>query len=172
MSIMVIQIAAVVPVAAYLGYLRTTMRRRNNQSWESIISRLQRGWSGRQLSEHFLWKEGLSSTPDETWEHIQGTHGLWAMHKNAGIMLELADYAAQHSDSIEPVLLQTLRTDAIQIRLCTLMTLAQCHVTQASESVRYNAFRAASMYTGMAARMTQLLESSASPALPQFVAAM
>jgi hypothetical protein len=94
------------------------------------------------------------------------------MHKNAGIMLELADYAALHCDSIDPVLLQTLRTDAIQIRLCTLMTLAQCHVSQAGESVRFNAFRAASMYTGMAARMTQLLEASASPALPQFVAAM
>jgi hypothetical protein len=172
MSLVVLQVAAVVPVAAYLGYLRTTMRRRNNQSWESLIARLKPGWSGRQLSEHFLWKEGLSSTPDETWEHIQGTRGLWAMYNNAGIMLEMADFAAQHSETIDPVLLQTLRSDAIQIRLCTLMTLAQCVIGQAGESVRFNAFRAASMYTGMTARMTQLLQDSASPALPQFVAAM
>jgi hypothetical protein len=34
------------------------------------------------------------------------------------------------------------------------------------------AFRAASMYTGMAARMTQLLQDHAAAALPEFVAAM
>jgi hypothetical protein len=172
MSLTVLQVAAVVPVAAYLGYLRTTMRRRNTQSWESLIARLKPGWSGRQLSEHFLWKEGLSSTPDETWEHIQGTRGLWAMYNNASVMLEMADFAAAHSNTVDPVLLQTLRADATQIRLCALMTIAQCTISQASESVRYNAFRAASMYTGMTARMTQLLQDSASPALPQFVAAM
>jgi hypothetical protein len=35
-----------------------------------------------------------------------------------------------------------------------------------------NAFRAASMYTGMAARMTQLLQAHAAVMVPDFVAAM
>jgi hypothetical protein len=148
------------------------MGRRNKQSWESLIARLQTGWSGRQLSEHFLWKEGVNSTPDETWVHIQGTRGLWVMYKNAAVMLQMADFAARHADSVDPELLQALRSDAMQIRLCTLMTIAQCTFSQASDSVRYNAFRAASMYTGMSARMTQLLEGSANSALPAFVAAM
>ena len=168
----VLQIVAVALIVGYLGYLRISMGRRNKQSWESLIARLQTGWSGRQLSEHFLWKEGLSATPDETWEHIQGTKGLWAMHKNAGIMLRMADYAARNSNNVDPDLLQALRSDAVQIRLCTLMTITQCAVSQASDGVRFSAFRAASMYTGMAARMTQLLEGSASVALPAFVAAM
>ena len=43
---------------------------------------------------------------------------------------------------------------------------------QASEGVRVNAFRATSMYTGMAARMTQLLQENAAIVLPDFVAAM
>lgn len=172
MSLMVLQIVAVALVAGYLCHLRLSVARRNRQSWESLIARLQKGWSGRQLSEHFLWKEGLSSTPDETWVHIQGTRGLWAMYKNAGIMLQMADYAARHADSVDPELLRTLRSDAMQVRLCALMTLFQCAVSQASENVQYNAFRAASMYTGMAARMTELLENSASSALPGFVAAM
>jgi hypothetical protein len=148
------------------------MGRRNKQSWESLIARLQTGWSGRQLSEHFLWKEGVNATPDETWVHIQGTRGLWAMYKNAGIMLQMADFAARHGEAVDPELLQALRSDAIQVRLCTLKTIANFTFSQASDSVRYNAFRAASMYTGMAARMTQLLEGSASSALPAFVAAM
>ena len=172
MTLAILQIGAVVLVVAYLGYLRVSMARRNKQSWESLIARLQTGWSGRQLSEHFLWKEGLSSTPDQTWEHIQGTRGLWAMYKNAGVMLQMADYAARHAENVDPELLRTLRSDAVQIRLCAIMTIAQCAMSQASDNVRYNAFRAASMYTGMAARMTQLLEGSASVALPSFVAAM
>jgi hypothetical protein len=169
---MVFQVVAVVPVAAYLGYMRAKMRRRNTQSWDTLIARLKPGWSGRQLSEHFLWKEGLSSTPDETWEHIQGTQGLWAMFNNAGVMLEMVDFAARHGETVDPTLLAVLRTDAMQIRLCALITLAQSYLSNAGEGVRYNAFRAASMYTGMAARMTQLLQDSASAALPQFVAAM
>jgi hypothetical protein len=94
------------------------------------------------------------------------------MYKNAAVMLQMADFAARHADSVDPELLQALRSDAMQIRLCTLMTIAQCTFSQASDSVRYNAFRAASMYTGMTARMTQLLEGSANSALPAFVAAM
>jgi hypothetical protein len=172
MSLTVLQIVAVTLVVGYLVYLRISLGRCRSQSWESLIARLQTGWSGRQLSEHFLWKEGLSSTPDATWEHIQGTRGLWAMHKNAGIMLQMADYAARNAENVDPELMRMLRSDAIQIRLCTLMTIAQCVVTHATDGVQYSAFRAASMYTGMAARMTQLLEGSASSALPAFVAAM
>jgi hypothetical protein len=171
MMLTVLQIVAVALVVGYLGYLRISMGRRNKQSWESLIARLQTGWSGRQLSEHFLWKEGVNSTPDETWVHIQGTRGLWAMYKNAAVMLQMADFAAHHA-SVDPELLQALRSDAMQIRLCALRTIAQCTFSQASDSVRYNAFRAASMYTGMSARMTQLLEGSANSALPAFVAAM
>lgn len=172
MSLTVLQIVAVSLVVGYLGFLRVSMARRNKRSWESLIARLQTGWSGRSLSEHFLWKEGVSSTPDETWVHIQGKRGLWAMFKNAGIMLQMADYAGRHAENVDPELLRTLRSDAVQLRMCALMTIAQCVMSEASDGVRYNAFRAASMYTGMAARMTQLLENSASNALPSFVAAM
>jgi len=172
MMLTVLQIVAVALVVGYLGYLRISMGRRNKQSWESLIARIQTGWSGRQLSEHFLWKEGVNSTPDETWVHIQGARGLWVMYKNAAVMLQMADFAARHAGSVDPELLQAVRSDAMQIRLCTLRTIAQSTFSQASDSVRYNAFRAASMYTGMSARMTQLLEGSANSALPAFVAAM
>ncbi len=73
---------------------------------------------------------------------------------------------------VDRVLLETLRSDAMQIRLCVLVGLAQYAFSQASEGVRVNAFRAASMYTGMAARMTQLLQDHAAVVLPDFVAAM
>jgi len=172
MILPLLQIAAVAGVAFYLGCWRAGVRRRNAQTWDSLLARLRPDWSARILSDHFLWKEGLNSTPDETWNLIQGANGLWAMYQNARVMLEMADFAARNCDSVDLVLLETLRSDAMHIRLCVLVALAQYAFSQASEGVRVNAFRAASMYTGMAARMTQLLQENAAIILPDFVAAM
>jgi hypothetical protein len=87
-------------------------------------------------------------------------------------MLEIADYASRNSDLVDPELLLALRCDATQIRLGVLAVLAQYALSNTSESVRMNAFRVASMYTGMAARMTQMLQQNAVTLLPDFVAAM
>jgi len=167
-----LQLAAVVLVALYLGRWRMNVRRRNSQTWETLLARLRPDWSARELSDQFLWKEGLTSTPEDTWTRMEGPRGLWVMFQNAKIMLEMADYANKNCENIDRVLVETLRSDAMQIRVCVLMALAQYAFSQASEGVRVNAFRAASMYTGMAARMTQLLQENAAVLVPDFVAAM
>lgn len=167
-----IQLGVVVAVALYLGRWRLKARRRNSQSWDSLMSKLRPDWSARELSDQFLWKEGLTSTPEDTWTRMEGPRGLWVMYQNAKVMLEMADYATNHCENVDRVLVETLRSDAMQIRVCVLMALAQYAFSHASEGVRVNAFRAASMYTGMAARMTQLLQESAATMVPDFVAAM
>jgi len=167
-----LQIAAVALVALYFVRWRASVRRRNNQSWDSLIARLRGDWSARELSDQFLWKEGLNSTPEDTWSRMDGPHGLWVMYQNARVMLEMADFAAKNCDAVDRLLLETLRSDAMQIRVCVLMALGQYAFSHASEGVRVNAFRAASMYTGMAARMTQLLQDNAAVLVPDFVAAM
>jgi hypothetical protein len=53
-----------------------------------------------------------------------------------------------------------------------LSALVQYAFSQVNESICANAFRAASMYTEMAARMKQLLEVNAGDMLPACVAAM
>ena len=136
------------------------------------MTRLRSEWSARELSDHFLWQEGLSATPDDAWQRMEGPKGLWVMYQNARTMLEMADYAAKNSDTVDRLLLETLRSDAMQIRVCVLMALAQYGFSKASEGVRINAFRAATMYTGMAARMTQLLQENNPMMVPDFVAAM
>ena len=65
-----------------------------------------------------------------------------------------------------------MKTKATLIKACVLMALAQYGFTQASEGVRVNAFRAAALYSGMAARMTQLLQSNFAVVLPDFVESM
>jgi len=167
-----LQIAAVALVALYFGRWRAGVRRRSNQSWESLLAKLRPDWSARELSDQFLWKEGLSATPEDTWTRMQGPHGLWVMYQNAKVMLEMADYAARNCETVDRVLVETLRSDAMQIRVCVLMALTQYAFSHASEGVRVNAFRAASMYTGMAARMTQLLQDNFATLVPDFVAAM
>jgi len=172
MILVLFEIAAILGLGFYFFRWRSSMRRRNAQTWDSLIARLRPDWSARELSEHFLWKEGLSATPEDAWQRMEGPKGLWVMHQNARVMLEMADFAARNCDTVDRLLLETLRSDAMQIRVCVLTALAQYGFSKASEGVRINAFRAATMYTGMAARMTQLLQENAAGMVPDFVAAM
>ena len=71
-----LELVAVVLVAMYLGYWRLSARRRNSQTWDTLVARLRPDWSARELSDQFLWKEGLTSTPEDTWTRMQGPHGL------------------------------------------------------------------------------------------------
>ena len=167
-----LQIAAVAAIAFFLVRWRAGVKRRNSQSWETLLARLRPDWSARELCEQFLWKEGLNATAEDTWLRMEGPKGLWVMYQNAGTMLEMANFAAHSCDGVDRLLVETLHSDAMQIRVCVLAALAQYAFTQASEGVRVNAYRAASMYTGMAARMTQLLQESAAGVVPDFVAAM
>ena len=169
--VLFLEFSAIAAVALYLARWRNGIRKRNAQSWDSLLARLRPDWSARELSEHFLWKEGLDATPEDAWQRMKGPNGLWVMYQNARVMMEMAEYASRNSDNVDRVLLETLRSDAMQIRLCVLVALGQYAFSQASEGVRVNAFRAASMYTGMAARMTQLLQEHAAVIVPDFVAA-
>jgi hypothetical protein len=172
MILPLVQITAIAAIAFYLIRWRIRVKRRNAQTWDSLLARLRVDWSARELSESFLWKEGLNATPQDAWRRMEGPKGLWVIYQNAGVMNEMADYAAKHCEGVDRLLVETLHSDAMQIRVCVLMALLQYAFTQASEGVRVNAYRAASMYTGMAARMTQLLQDHAAVLVPDFVAAM
>ena len=172
MILILVQIAVISGLGlCFIRWCRS-VRRRNKQSWDSLLARLRPDWSARELSEQFLWREGLNATPADAWQRMEGPKGLWVMYQNAQVMLEMADFAARNSEAVDRLLLETLRSDAMQIRVCVLMALAQYAFSKASEGVRINAFRAATMYTGMAARMTQLLQENAPLMVPDFVAAM
>jgi hypothetical protein len=172
MILILLQVAALAGVAFYLVSWRRAVRRRNAQTWDTLVARLRPDWSARVLSDRLLWNEGLNATQENAWQCMEGPKGLWAMFQNANVMLEMADFASRNCENVDRVLLETLRSDAMQIRVCVLMALAQYAFSQAGEGVRINAYRTASMYTGMAARMTRLLQENAAIVLPDFVAAM
>jgi len=172
MILQALEIAAVVAIAVFLIRWQRSARARNSQTWETLVAKLRPEWSARELSDHFLWQEGLSATPEDAWQRMEGPKGLWVMYQNARVMLEMADFAAKHCEGVDRLLVETLHSDALQIRVCVLTALAQYALKHASEGVRINAYRAASMYTGMAARTTQLLQEHAAVMVPDFVAAM
>lgn len=165
------QFVLLAAVAAFFGYWLLSARRRSRRSWESIIARLSPDLSIRSLSEHFPWKEGLSATPNEAWDKMHGVNGLFAIYRNAGVMLEIANFAFRNGDNIDQELVQMIHSDAAQIRFCVIVTIAQYILNQGTEGVRLNAFRAASMYTGLAAHLTELLQSCAPNAVPSLVGA-
>lgn len=167
-----LSIVATVVFAMYLVCWRVGQRRRNAQSWDSLVARLQPDWSASELSDHSHRRGGPTSTLDEKWNLIQGAHGLWAMFENARVMLEIADYAARNSDSVNRELLDSIRYDAMQIRLYVVIALVQYAFGQINENICVNAYRAVSMYVGMTTRVTQLLEANSGIMLPNFVAAM
>jgi len=172
MILPLLQVLGFAAVAVYFACWRSSHKRRNNQTWDTLIARLRPDWSARELSDQFLWRESLNATPDDAWQRMEGPKGLWVMYQNARVMLEMADYAARHDSTVDRVVVETLRSDAMQIRVCVLMALAQYGFSQASEGVRVNAYRTASIYSGMAARLTALLQDHAAGVLPDFVAAM
>lgn len=173
MTILVLlQILILVAITIYFAQWRTDQQRRKEQTWETLLARLCPDWSARDLSDHFLWKEDLNATPEIVWQRLEGPKGLWVMYENSRVMLEMADFAARNNPSIDPLLLESLREDALQLRISVLGGLAQYGFSHTSDAVRVNAYRAASHYTVMAARLTHLLQDHAARILPDFVAAM
>jgi hypothetical protein len=73
---------------------------------------------------------------------------------------------------VDRLLLESLRSDAIQIRLCVLTALFRYAFSQLNEGICVNAFRAAAMYSGMTARMKQLLEVNSGAMTPALSGAM
>ena len=79
------------------------------------------------------------------------------MYENAQVMLNMADYADRNSNSVDRVLLATVRSDATQIRDCVLIALSKQTGSQVNESTRINVSNATSSYSDMVARMAELM---------------
>jgi hypothetical protein len=172
MLIFSLQVLAIATVAIYFILWRAALRRRDGPSWDSLLARLRPDWSARDLSDQFLWKAELNATPEDTWRRIDGLKGLQAMYQNANVMLEIADFAARNNPRIDRRIVESLRNNAAEVRLCAMLGLTQYGLSNSSEGAQISAFKAASSYASMAAQLTHLLQDHAATRLPDFVAAM
>ena len=160
-------------VLAYAGYWRKRQMSRRNSSWAGIVSKLSpNDWGFEGVAERYLYGEGIRATPQDIWERIHGAKGLWAMYRNSSVLLQLADYASEHGEGVSEELLEGLRSDAVQIRMCVLMALAQHVVTRSSVAASVNAHRATNTYSILLARTTALFQEHSAMLFPDFLQAM
>ena len=105
-------------IAVYLGNFAAEQRRRNHQSWESLVGRL-----------HHAWHAG---GPGSGAAIATGWRNLWAAYRDAGLIMQMADVVERDSGSpdtslepsFDPSFLKAIRADAIQVRLAVLKAVA------------------------------------------------
>jgi hypothetical protein len=173
MTFLLFQILLAVTLLALLGLWRYAQSRRKQRSWDEIVGALRANdWGLDEISVRYLYRGGVTASPTETWSRIQGARGLWAMYCNAPLLVQLADYAAEHGTNPDEALLEGLRSDAFQIRLCVLVALARYAMTPSTIGASINAHRAVTLYTEMLANLTSLFQESAGQLFPQYLEAM
>ena len=142
-------------------------------TWDEIVSKLRTNdWGFEEISDRYLYKSGINATANDIWPRIQGASGLWAMYRNAALLLQLADYAAQHGENVDEALLESLRADAFQIRLSVMTALGKYAFSRSTVGASVNAHRAASMYSEMLVRMTTLFQEHSALLFPRYLEAM
>lgn len=158
-------------LALTLSFCRWRMgqQRRRTQSWETLVARFRPDWNARALCDIDAAPHATSNRARPAKTHLQGMRALWNLLRNAGVMLEMADYAAE---AFDPALLADLRNDALQLRISALQALASCVFLSPGDAVRIHVLRAESAFAEMELRMTEFLEGNVAGMVPSFVAAL
>jgi hypothetical protein len=173
MTFSLIQILLAVALIAFVGLWRRAQAKRKHRGWDEIVAALRANdWGLDEVSERYLYRGGIKATPTDIWGRIDGARGLWAMYTNAPLLVQLADYAAEHGTDPDEALLEGLRSDAFQIRLCVLMALIKYAMSHSTVGASVNAHRATTLYSEMLARLTMLFQESAGQLFPKYLEAM
>jgi hypothetical protein len=175
MILPILSIAVTAVPAAYAVYWRRAQAKRRSADWNSILVRFRSNseFGFAELTERYLYSPAVQATAEDIWPRIHGANGLWAMFVNAGVLMELADYASSHSDEAVPeMLIEELRSDALQLRLAVLTALVRYGFSRSGVSASVNAHRAACAYSSMLAHMTTLFQEHSALFFPRFLEAM
>jgi predicted Ser/Thr protein kinase len=97
-----LQFAVCAAITLYLVHCRVELQRRNQRSWQQIVSR---------------FSPALQSI--ETARRISATAPRVAF-RNAGVMMEIADYAERNSSGLDIAAIEGLRSHALSVRFSAL----------------------------------------------------
>jgi hypothetical protein len=173
MILPLLQVILTALLIGYAGLWRRQQMKRRARTWNGIISQLRgNDWGIEEITERFLYKSEVQVTPKDVWQRIQGCKGLWAMYKNSPVLVQLADYAAEHGEGVDEEMLEGLRSDAFQIRLCVLLALGQYVFSASSIGASVNAHRAVSTYSAMLVRLTAFIQEYSTPLFPSYLDAV
>jgi hypothetical protein len=175
MILPILSIAVTAVPAAYAVYWRRAQAKRRSADWNSILSRFRSNneFGFTELTERYLYSPAIQATSEDVWPRINGASGLWAMFINAGVLMELTDYAAAHGgEDIPELLIEELRSDALQLRIAVIAALMRYGFSRSGVSASVNAHRAACAYGAMLAHMTTLFQEHSTLFFPRFLEAM
>jgi hypothetical protein len=173
MIVPLLQVIVTALLIAYAGLWRRQQSKKRAKSWDGIISQLRcNDWGIEEITERYLYKSELQVTTKDVWQRIQGCKGLWAMYKNSAVLVQLADYAAEHGEGVDQELLEGLRSDAIQIRLCVMLALGQYLFSASGVGASVNALRAVATYSAMMVRLTAFIQEYSTPLFSSYLDAV
>jgi len=174
MILTIISVAVPSALIAYGVYWRRNQSKRRAADWDSIVARLRSNseFNFDEVAERYLYGDGIRATTRDIWSRIDGANGLWAMFTNAGVLMELADYAAEHGENVPEELIEELRSDALQIRIAVIMALVKYGFSRSVIPASVNAHRAATAYSAMLAHITTLFQEHSALYFPRFLEAM
>ncbi len=173
MLLVIIQVMLTVLLIAYAVFWRRHQLKRRAKTWDGIISQLSNNdWGIEEITERYLYKSELQVTANDIWQRIHGSKGLWAMYKNSSVLVQLADYAAEHGEGVDQDMLEGLRSDAVQIRLCVLLALAQYLFSASTAGASVNAHRAVATYSAMMVRLTAFIQEYSTPLFSSYLNAV
>jgi hypothetical protein len=98
---------------------RVELHRRNRRSWAALVARLQPGLGGAAPGTNLVVAIDRIFSRDEIETRAKSAHGRESMFHDAGVMLEMAEYAERNGGPEVASLVASLRDHALAIRLAT-----------------------------------------------------
>ena len=115
-----LQIALFISIAIFFGQWRAELHRRNTRSWDAMVASLRTNFSPVAASEDLAAEMDRHYTSEMIAKRAASVDGRRTMCREAGVMLEMADYAERNGGAEVAPLVARLRSHALAIRLATL----------------------------------------------------
>lgn len=125
---LILQIALVAAMIAYLWQRHVDLNQRNRESSEDLLVKVKAELGTQNLNDGASW---LSL---QAMEGGQGAtrnwRDLWKLYRRAGLLMRMADHADREPGdgfkTLDPAVILTLRRNAMQVRLSALTGIAGC----------------------------------------------
>jgi hypothetical protein len=172
MLLTLFEMSVIVTVAIHFVWWQIRVRRRRTVAWKTLLVNLQPKRGDIELADNHHWNRDPFAMPEEKWRSTNVAEGLWTMYENAGVMLDIANYAAFNSTVTNPELITALRRDAFRIRVCVIVALSKYARSQVNESTCAIVSRATAYYADMVKRTAELAQANGTALAPGFAASM
>ena len=173
MLLSLIQVVVAVLLISYAAFWRRQQVKRHRKNWHEIVNQLQgNDWGLEEITEKYLYKGGIRATTEDIWIASPVATDSWRCIKMHPCWCSLPTMPPHHGEGVDQAMLETLRSDAFQIRLCVMLALAQHVMSASSVGAAVNAHRATTTYSEMLASLTAFIQEHSASLFPSYLDAV